>query len=281
AVDVLCTSWCCASRVHGMLLVLVHLALCFVFFFSSRRRHTRSKRDWSSDVCSSDLVPVSGPVALVAAIGRQLLGVPDDDAAAVGRDVDAAELIWVARDRSVGDAPLVLVVVDPLPGLAAVHGAEDPAFAVALRGGEDRRTIPAGRGRAEADHVGRVEARELFPAVPAVCRTEQPVDAVPVALGVSAGRPYLAGDAGDGGQVHLPAAWEHCGGVGSSGLCEGEAAIRRRVHRSVGPRVDELRVDAVGFHSGEAVDPGGLLPGLTVIGADLHPDTWGGPDGGS
>src|SRR5699024_18357 len=25
------------------------------FFFSSRRRHTRSKRDWSSDVCSSDL----------------------------------------------------------------------------------------------------------------------------------------------------------------------------------------------------------------------------------
>src|SRR5699024_11558284 len=28
---------------------------CAAFFFSSRRRHTRSKRDWSSDVCSSDL----------------------------------------------------------------------------------------------------------------------------------------------------------------------------------------------------------------------------------
>src|SRR5690554_7884912 len=28
--------------------------LCF-FFFSSRRRHTRCGRDWSSDVCSSDL----------------------------------------------------------------------------------------------------------------------------------------------------------------------------------------------------------------------------------
>src|SRR2546429_1972103 len=27
----------------------------FVFFFSSRRRHTRCSRDWSSDVCSSDL----------------------------------------------------------------------------------------------------------------------------------------------------------------------------------------------------------------------------------
>src|SRR5207249_9253895 len=30
------------------------------FFFSSRRRHTRSKRDWSSDVCSSDLSEVRG-----------------------------------------------------------------------------------------------------------------------------------------------------------------------------------------------------------------------------
>src|SRR5207253_7654261 len=28
-----------------------------VFFFSSRRRHTRWPRDWSSDVCSSDLEP--------------------------------------------------------------------------------------------------------------------------------------------------------------------------------------------------------------------------------
>src|SRR5699024_12065612 len=32
--------------------------------FSSRRRHTRSKRDWSSDVCSSDLLPVSGPTSI-------------------------------------------------------------------------------------------------------------------------------------------------------------------------------------------------------------------------
>src|SRR5206468_8865828 len=31
------------------------LSLFFFFFFSSRRRHTRSDRDWSSDVCSSDL----------------------------------------------------------------------------------------------------------------------------------------------------------------------------------------------------------------------------------
>src|SRR6267378_4987834 len=30
------------------------LAYLTIFFFSSRRRHTRSLRDWSSDVCSSD-----------------------------------------------------------------------------------------------------------------------------------------------------------------------------------------------------------------------------------
>src|SRR5699024_935993 len=37
------------------------------FFFSSRRRHTRSKRDWSSDVCSSDL-PAQGRFGAVACL---------------------------------------------------------------------------------------------------------------------------------------------------------------------------------------------------------------------
>src|SRR5687768_7252341 len=32
-------------------------------FFSSRRRHTRCSRDWSSDVCSSDLPASEGPAA--------------------------------------------------------------------------------------------------------------------------------------------------------------------------------------------------------------------------
>src|SRR5438874_6922524 len=55
---------------------------CFVlfFFFSSRRRHTRSLRDWSSDVCSSDLVSlyadpteqgtILGAAQAFAALGR-------------------------------------------------------------------------------------------------------------------------------------------------------------------------------------------------------------------
>src|SRR5262245_62550618 len=38
---------------------------CYVvfFFFSSRRRHTRCLSDWSSDVCSSDLVSASAEAA--------------------------------------------------------------------------------------------------------------------------------------------------------------------------------------------------------------------------
>src|SRR2546422_903480 len=36
--------------------VVYHMFIVsFFFFFSSRRRHTRCSRDWSSDVCSSDL----------------------------------------------------------------------------------------------------------------------------------------------------------------------------------------------------------------------------------
>src|SRR6266853_3662101 len=40
----------------------------FVFFFSSRRRHTRFDCDWSSDVCSSDLHEPGG--VRVAGMGR-------------------------------------------------------------------------------------------------------------------------------------------------------------------------------------------------------------------
>src|SRR3712207_9053877 len=39
-----------------LFLFSIRLCLIFFFFFSSRRRHTRYWRDWSSDVCSSDLV---------------------------------------------------------------------------------------------------------------------------------------------------------------------------------------------------------------------------------
>src|SRR4030066_1834472 len=42
---------------------------CFFFFFSSRRRHTRFKCDWSSDVCSSDLLWQAQELAIVQGVG--------------------------------------------------------------------------------------------------------------------------------------------------------------------------------------------------------------------
>src|SRR2546422_4429161 len=39
--------------------LMLHFNFIF-FFFSSRRRHTRCSRDWSSDVCSSDLYRIVG-----------------------------------------------------------------------------------------------------------------------------------------------------------------------------------------------------------------------------
>src|SRR5207253_8127969 len=53
-----------------------------IFFFSSRRRHTRWPRDWSSDVCSSDLRRESRPLAIdpernlrLVAGGKRLVGI--------------------------------------------------------------------------------------------------------------------------------------------------------------------------------------------------------------
>src|SRR5207253_4437161 len=46
----------CGDALEWIVVVFVAvLALSVFFFFSSRRRHTRWPRDWSSDVCSSDL----------------------------------------------------------------------------------------------------------------------------------------------------------------------------------------------------------------------------------
>src|SRR2546422_9991849 len=42
----------------------------FFFFFSSRRRHTRCSRDWSSDVCSSDLVDMKQVLDAAASHGK-------------------------------------------------------------------------------------------------------------------------------------------------------------------------------------------------------------------
>src|SRR5256886_5121996 len=52
----------------------------FVFFFSSRRRHTRFDCDWSSDVCSSDLGACSFPIPMTPMIPILLLLMAPDTA---------------------------------------------------------------------------------------------------------------------------------------------------------------------------------------------------------
>src|SRR3989442_8960315 len=54
---------------RDFLLVALILILLLVFFFASRRRHTRCGRDWSSDVCSSDLA-VSTSLLIRQSYGR-------------------------------------------------------------------------------------------------------------------------------------------------------------------------------------------------------------------
>src|SRR5699024_11479193 len=57
---------------------ITRVHMCFIiFFFSSRRRHTRSKRDWSSDVCSSDL---ASPMVKYCGLAGMWCGPFDGDA---------------------------------------------------------------------------------------------------------------------------------------------------------------------------------------------------------
>src|SRR2546427_4035081 len=70
---------------------------CF-FFFSSRRRHTRFDCDWSSDVCSSDLLVARGVAAeflpqigaIYAAKGVEMRGCPES--LAILKSVAGAQL---------------------------------------------------------------------------------------------------------------------------------------------------------------------------------------------
>src|SRR5437763_5328490 len=57
AVSVFCLVFSSCLRLLFLALIPSFFLICwFFFFFSSRRRHTRYIGDWSSDVCSSDLV---------------------------------------------------------------------------------------------------------------------------------------------------------------------------------------------------------------------------------
>src|SRR5438445_203006 len=89
--------------------------IMFFFFFSSRRRHTRYWRDWSSDVCSSDLHPVLAGKPLEELIGEQ-------------RDV-----LFAVPQRRDHDRHHVQPEKEILPEFFAL----DAFLQVAVRGGND------------------------------------------------------------------------------------------------------------------------------------------------
>src|SRR3712207_7369483 len=74
-----------------------------LFFFSSRRRHTRYWRDWSSDVCSSDLLALLGSAVVALLFALTLAaqsGWVGPDLAEERYFVYAVPLIFVAAMRS-------------------------------------------------------------------------------------------------------------------------------------------------------------------------------------
>src|SRR5256886_8465241 len=91
-----------------------HVIEFFVFFFSSRRRHTRFDCDWSSDVCSSDLLLLRmtdeegrtvGPDSFLSAANRYQL-MPTIDRWVVNHVIEAlkprASVLERSEERRVG-----------------------------------------------------------------------------------------------------------------------------------------------------------------------------------
>src|SRR5438105_8253563 len=113
-----------------LLVCIFLLYFVFVFFFfSSRRRHTRSTRDWSSDVCSSDLSwskPILIAPDLCVLHERQLR------CQRLTPGAHACDLERLARDLVQGDA----AEVDRQVLFEAVNG--DPEDAVQILALADR-----------------------------------------------------------------------------------------------------------------------------------------------
>src|SRR5207245_6760229 len=95
------------------------------FFFSSRRRHTRCYRDWSSDVCSSDL-SITAETACVLIQSPNFFGTIEDvrDIAELARKTGALLVASIAEAVSLG-------IVEP-PRQADIIAMEAQSFGVPL-----------------------------------------------------------------------------------------------------------------------------------------------------
>src|SRR3546814_7487792 len=75
----------CSSSVY-MCQMYVRCVCCLVFFFKQKTAYEMRISDWSSDVCSSDLLDTCPQAALAnyPDIVKQHLGIPDDQVVACG-----------------------------------------------------------------------------------------------------------------------------------------------------------------------------------------------------
>src|SRR3989449_8350656 len=110
------------------------------FFFSSRRRHTRCSRDWSSDVCSSDLLgrrreaqeERAAELVVVALVRLDHVAVQRRGLRVAGRLAEPDELaVLYDRDR----------LARELAGRPALHGGRE-----LFEGLEERAPPPGPRG---------------------------------------------------------------------------------------------------------------------------------------
>src|SRR5258706_3703329 len=88
----------------------------FFFFFSSRRRHTRLVSDWSSDVCSSDLVVMMVAIFFPSALHRLLQKL----AARVARRSEKAAARMTALSAGLDRAHECMVAFGSPKGLATL-----------------------------------------------------------------------------------------------------------------------------------------------------------------
>src|SRR3989449_10173052 len=165
------------------------MLLWFVFFFSSRRRHTRCSRDWSSDVCSSDLQTPSFRKLFSEKLPASMRGLLAD--ASPAAQAQALVTYTLVGEGVLGEAGYHVFTA------ALEHGGLMPGFREGLRlaqADEDRHMAYGlhllSRLVAEDEAVwGVIQARmdDLLPATLGVV-TEffQPYDAMPFGLTLDA-----------------------------------------------------------------------------------------------